>query len=101
MTIDSFIEWRKSDLDAEQRSALLGSLTPAQRHGLLQNDYAWLERGGVVWTPPDGPLRRARFTHAADFETRHGSFRIDSEGSVHAAAPRSDASEPSSGGMPR
>jgi hypothetical protein len=91
MTIASFVEWRRTDLDAEQRRELLGVLTPAQRHSLLQNDYAWLERAGVVWTPTDGLLRRARFTHDANFETRHGSFRIDSEGCVHESSPRAES----------
>jgi hypothetical protein len=87
MTIESFVRWARTDLDGAERASLLGGLTPAQRHSLLENDYAWLERAGVIWTPPNGLLRRALFTHSASFETRRGSFRIDSEGSV-VGAPR-------------
>jgi hypothetical protein len=82
MTTESFVKWSRTDLDDEARGALLGGLTPAQRHSLLENDYAWLERAGVIWTPPDGRLRRAHFTHSTSFETRRGTFRIDSEGGV-------------------
>jgi hypothetical protein len=87
MTSTSFVEWSRSDLDAVERGAPLGGLTPAQRHCLLENDYVWLERAGVIWTPPDGQLRRARFTHYANFETRRGPFRIDSEGRVGDTSP--------------
>lgn len=89
MTRASFVEWSRTDLDAAQRSELVEALTSPQRDCLRENDYAWLERAGVIWTPPDGLLRRARFTHSATFETRHGSFRIDSEGCVQ-ERPRED-----------
>jgi hypothetical protein len=82
MTHARFVEWSRTDLDAAQRGELVEALTSAQQHCLRKNGYAWLERAGVIWTPPDGLLRRARFTHSASFETRHGSFRIDSEGRV-------------------
>jgi hypothetical protein len=87
VTSANFVRWRRTEIDAEERSVLLGSLTPAQRHCLLENDWVWLERSGVFWTSPDGLLRRARFTHGTSFETRRGSFRIDSEGHVLEAPP--------------
>jgi len=98
MTIADFVAWNRTDLDARERSELLGALTTAQKRSLLENDYAWLERAGVIWTPPDGALRRARFTHSATFETSHGSFRIDSEGSVRERAPA--ATNPAPGRVP-
>lgn len=82
MTAEGFVRWSRTDLDDETRAELLGGLTPAQRRSLLERDHAWLARAGVIWTPPDGRLRRALYTHSASFETRLGTFRIDSEGGV-------------------
>ena len=88
MTIASFVRWNRTALDPEERSELLGALTPEQKNSLLHDDYAWFERSGVIWTPPDGSLRRARFTHYTESETRRGSFRIDSTGCVSEVPPR-------------
>jgi hypothetical protein len=88
MTLASFVECRRADLDVDQRSELLGKPTLAERHSLLQNDYVWLERAGVAWTHPDARLRRGRFTHDAGFEARHGAFRSDSAGNVHETGNR-------------
>jgi hypothetical protein len=82
MTVANWIRWNCTELEPEEREALLGSLTPAQQHQLLHNDYAWLERSGVMWRPPEGGLRRARFTHGAQFETKRGAFGVDAEGVV-------------------
>jgi len=82
MTVANWIRWNRTELEPAEREALMGALTPAQQHQLLHNDYAWLERSGVMWRPPEGGLRRALFTHGAQFETKRGSYRIDAEGCV-------------------
>lgn len=89
MTIANWIRWNSTELEPAEREALLGGLTPDQRHQLLHNDYVWLERTGVLWQAPGGGLRRARFTHGAGFATNAGAFRIDAEGTV-CAAPATD-----------
>jgi hypothetical protein len=53
-----------------------------QKAHLLEHDYVWVEGVGVLWNPPDGDLRRARFTHGTHFQTQRGEFYIDSEGSA-------------------
>jgi hypothetical protein len=53
-----------------------------QKAHLLKHDYVWVKGVGVLWKPPDGALRRARFTHGTHFRTSRGEFYIDSEGSV-------------------
>jgi chaperonin GroES len=90
MTIANWVRWNTTELAPEDRESLLGGLTHTQRHQLLQNDYVWLERAGVVWRSREGSLRRARFTHGASFETIAGQFRIDAEGSVSPVPARSD-----------
>ncbi len=82
MTVANWVRWNRTELDVQEREKLLDALTPEQKHRLLQNDYVWVERVGVIWRPLDGGLRHARFTHSAHFATRRGSFRMDSEGSV-------------------
>jgi hypothetical protein len=82
MTVANWVRWNATELDSADREELLGALTPAQQRQLLHNDYVWVERCGVMWRPPEGGLRRTRFTHGAHFETRRGAFRIDAEGSV-------------------
>ena len=89
MTTANWIRWNSTELAPEERENLLAGLAPAQRHQLLQNDYAWLDRAGVLWRSPEGDLRRARFTHGACFETIAGTFRIDAEGTVSAVSVRS------------
>ena len=78
----NWVRWNRSELDREERVKLLGGLTSEQSRRLLENDYVWVDRVGVIWRPPAGGLRRQRFTHIADFATRDGSFRVDSEGCV-------------------
>lgn len=82
MTIANWIRWNRTELEPGERESLLGALTPAQQRSLLHDDYAWIERAGVLWRPPEGGLRRARFTHGLQFETKRGAFRVDAEGCV-------------------
>ena len=82
MTVANWVHWNRTELDLAERAALLGALTPEQKHELLHNDYAWLGRSGLMWQPPQGDLRRVRFTHGAHFETRFGAFHVDAEGEV-------------------
>jgi len=82
MTVTNWIRWNRTELEPAEREALLGGLTPPQQRSLLHNDYAWMGRSGVLWQPPTGGLRRARFTRGAQFETKRGAFRVDAEGSV-------------------
>jgi chaperonin GroES len=89
MTTANWIRWNSTELAPEERESLLAGLAPAQRHQLLQTDYAWLDRAGVLWRSPEGDLRRTRFTHGASFETTAGEFRIDAEGTVSAVSARS------------
>ena len=56
--------------------------------------YVFVARTGVIWRPVDGALRRARFTHCAHFETRHGALAVDSQGTVRALPARDSASAP-------
>jgi hypothetical protein len=99
MTVADWVRWNATELDSADREALLGSLTPNQQHQLLHNDYVWVERCGVMWRPPEGGLRRQRFTHGAQFATQRGAFRIDAAGDVQetTARPR----EPQAGGAAR
>jgi len=82
------IDWTRCALEPLEREDLLGALTRKQKTHLSLHDYVWVEGTGVLWKPPDGALRRARFTHGAHFQTRLGEFYIDSEGSVRALAAR-------------
>jgi hypothetical protein len=82
MTVANWVRWNATELDSADRAQLLGALTPEQQRQLLHNDYVWVERCGVMWRAPEGDLRRARFTHGMQFETRRGAFRMDAEGSV-------------------
>ena len=76
------IDWRATGLAPREREDLLTALTPEQNQHLLEYDYVWIEGTGVLWKPPSGALRRARFTHGAHFRTGRGEFYIDSEGGV-------------------
>ena len=58
------------------------ALGSEQKAHLLKHDYVWVKGVGVLWKPPDGALRRARFTHGTHFRTLRGEFYIDSEGSA-------------------
>jgi hypothetical protein len=75
-----WIEWTRTNLHPREREDLLAALTMEQKAQLLEHDYVWLKGAGVLWKPPDGALRRARFTHGTHFRTKHGEFYIDSEG---------------------
>jgi len=78
-----WIEWTRTKLQARECEDLVTALTPEQKALLLEHDYVWVAGMGVLWRPPDGHLlRRARFTHGTHFQTQHGEFYIDSEGSV-------------------
>jgi len=98
MTIANWIRWNSTELEPSEREALLGGLTPAQRHQLLHNDYAWMQRTGVLWRPPGGGLRRARFTHDAHFATGAGAFWVYAECTV-SASPARRAEPPSLEGV--
>ena len=77
-----WIEWTRTRLQPQERQELLTALTPEQNAHLLEHDYVWVEGVGVLWNPPDGDLRRARFTHGTHFQTQRGEFYIDSKGSA-------------------
>jgi hypothetical protein len=77
-----WIEWTRTMLPQGERDDLLTALTAEQESHLLEHDYVWVEKVGVLWKPTDGAIRRARFTHGTHFRTKHGEFYIDSEGSV-------------------
>ena len=98
MTVANWIRWNCTELEPDEREALMGALTPAQQHQLLHNDYAWLERSGVIWRPPGGGLRRTRFTHGAQFETKRGAFRVDAGGYVSEELARPPERQHGSGG---
>jgi hypothetical protein len=76
------MEWVRIDPTSQERERLLGALTSGQKAHLREDDYVWVPGVGVLWNPVDGPLRRSRFTHGTNFETRRGEFVIDAEGSV-------------------
>ena len=78
-----WIEWTRTRLQPREREELLTALGPEQKAHLVEHDYVWVKGIGVLWNPPDGTLRRARFTHGAHFQTQRGEFYIDSEGSAH------------------
>ena len=75
-----WIEWTRTRLQCHEREDLLTALTTEQKAHLLEHDYVWVKEVGVLWKPPDGALRRARFTHGTHFRTKHGEFYINSEG---------------------
>ena len=77
-----WIEWTRTRLQPQERQELLAALTSEQKAHLLERDHVWVEGVGVLWNPPDGDLRRARFTHGTHFQTQRGEFYIDSEGSA-------------------
>ena len=77
-----WIDWTRTKLQPHEREDLLTALTSEQKEQLLEHDCAWVKGTGVLWNPPDGALRRARFTHGTHFKTKRGEFRIDSDGSV-------------------
>ena len=84
-----WIEWTRTRLQPQERRELLTALTSQQKAHLLEHDHVWVEGVGVLWKPPDGDLRRARFTHGTHFQTQRGEFYIDSEGSARERASRS------------
>lgn len=77
-----WIEWMRTQLSPGERENLLTGLTPAQKEHLLECDYVWVDGIGIIWKPPDGVLRRARFTHGAQFRTQRGELYVDSEGTA-------------------
>ena len=58
-----WIEWTRTRLRPQERQELWAALTSEQKAHLHERDYVWVEGVGVLWNPPDGDLRRARFTH--------------------------------------
>jgi hypothetical protein len=78
-----WIEWTRTRLQPREREELLTALGPEQKAHWAEHDYVWVKGIGVLWNPPDGALRRARFTHGAHFQTQRGEFYVDSEGSAH------------------
>lgn len=85
-----WIEWTRTRLQPQERENLLTALTSEQKAHLLKHDYVWVRNVGVLWNPPDGALRRARFTHGTHFRTLRGEFYIDSEGVARELANRSN-----------
>jgi hypothetical protein len=85
-------------LQPREREDLLTALTSEQKAHLLKHDYVWGKGVGVVWKPPDGALRRARFTHGTHFQTQRGEFYVDSEGSAGEPSDHRFEEAPSSGG---
>jgi len=75
-----WIDWTRTTLRPREREDLLAALTSEQKAHLSEHDFVWAEGVGVLWRPLDGALRRARFTHTAQFQTQHGEFSIDSAG---------------------
>lgn len=88
LTVVNWIRWNSTELASADREELLGAMRPEQQCKLLRDDYVWVGRSGVLWRPVEGGLRRARFTHGAQFETRRGAFRIDATGEVQELPPR-------------
>jgi hypothetical protein len=82
MPVNEWINWCRTELQPHEREDLLTALSSDQKAQLLEHDYVWVKGAGVLWKPPDGALRRARFTHGTHFQTERGEFYIDSEGSV-------------------
>jgi hypothetical protein len=76
------IDWTRTRLEPREREDLLTALASEQKEQLLEHDYVWAKGIGVLWKPPDGALRRARFTHGTHFQTQRGEFYIESDGSV-------------------
>jgi hypothetical protein len=77
-----WIESTRTTLQQGERGDLLTALTADQESHLLEHDYVWVEKVGVLWNATDGAMRRARFTHGTHFRTKCGEFYLDSEGSV-------------------
>lgn len=77
-----WVDWARTTLAPAESEALRAELTGTQQRHLDEHDYVWVETVGVLWKPAHGALHRSRFTHGTHFETRHGEFYIDSEGSV-------------------
>ena len=82
MRESQWIEWTRTRLQPGERGDLLTALGVEQMAHLAEHDYVWVKGIGVLWNPPDGTLRRARFTHGAHFQTQRGEFYSDSAGSV-------------------
>jgi hypothetical protein len=82
MRESQWIDWTRTRPQPQEREDLLSALTSEQKAHLLEHDYVWVKGVGVLWNPPDGALRRARFTHGTHFQTKRGEFCIDSNGSV-------------------
>jgi hypothetical protein len=58
-----WIEWTRTMLQQRERDDLSTALTAEQESHLLEHDYVWVKKVGVLWKPTDGAMRRARFTH--------------------------------------
>ena len=90
MRESQWIDWTRTRPQPQKREDLLTALTSAQKAHLLEHDYVWVKGSGVLWNPPDGALRRARFTHGTHFRTQRGEFYIESDGSAR-ELPRAEA----------
>jgi hypothetical protein len=86
-----WVEWTRTMLQPREREELLAALTSEQHAHLIEQDYVWVAGVGVLWKPPEGALRRARFTHMTEFRTQHGEFYIDSQGNAGPLPDRSGA----------
>jgi hypothetical protein len=72
----AWIDWTRTKLQPHEREDLLTALTSEQKEQLLERDYVWAKGIGVLWKPPNGALRRARFTHGTHFQTQRGRFAL-------------------------
>ena len=82
MRENQWIGWTETKLQPQEREDLLTALASEQKEHLLEHDYVWVKGVGVIWKPPDGALRRARFTHGDYFRTQRGEFYMDSGGNA-------------------
>ena len=89
MGTQEWVRWSRTDLDSQERSRLMATLTADQKRDLVQKHYLWLKSVGVIWTAADGGLHRARFTHGRPFTTATAEFYINSGGTVWEIPKRS------------
>jgi hypothetical protein len=75
-------DWARTELGPEERENIRAALSTDQQQRLADDHYVWVAGVGILWTPPDRALRRARFTHGFHFDTENGEFYVDSAGNT-------------------